>query len=75
MSSLIWTSEPPREPGFYWLNVNGKLSVVHVRVGNGKRTALYTFPSTDPNATPTYPIEYIKGQWAGPIIPPEETGG
>ena len=65
---LVWTSEPPTEPGWWWYDFNGEFGSTPTEV----------WVTTDeiwarPLGTISRPIHEWKGRWAGPIPEPRES--
>ena len=61
---LTCTSEPPTQPGTYWLRREGSSReiMVHLRITDGELTVLW--PNID------QPVAKLKeAQWRGPIPP------
>jgi hypothetical protein len=65
---MIWTTNKPTEPGWYWWRTKfvkggdwyeGLLNVIEYPLGS-----LYVKGYGN--------LETMNGQWAGPILPPEE---
>jgi hypothetical protein len=66
-AAVIWTTEPPTKPGWYWHRESGEAVVVKVlSVGNDYRSDLIELDGDDGPY-------YVRptGQWAGPLKPPE----
>jgi len=69
--SLVWTKEPPTEPGWYWTGVRhkGKLSQEIVEVALVQFGLGYWSHITDDWEMVQRPVGYF---WAGPIPQPTE---
>jgi hypothetical protein len=63
---LHWTSEKPTVPGWYWrrYNSSGVLIIEIVKiVSSGSKLVVRDFGGV---------IDFLLGEWAGPLVPPEE---
>ena len=66
---LIWTSEKPTQPGWYWTRTTyGKrVSVTIQRVKQWDDGSCYVYAGK--------PVERHQCEWSGPLTPPQEPGG
>ena len=63
---LHWTKEKPTVPGWYWrrYNSSGVLIIEIVKiVSSGSKLVVRDFGGV---------IDFLLGEWAGPLVPPEE---
>jgi len=79
---MIWTSSAPTTPGWYWWRrLKGDRTLDHqciieVVTIHGKLFMSDTGDATlSYYATERFKNGVQKNEWAGPIAPPEETGG
>ena len=68
--ALVWSSEPPKVPGYYWCRdekYSSVVEVVQMRDAWGKDSLFLFYPGNDVEA-------YIPQgrEWAGPIQAPQE---
>ncbi len=72
MLELVWTSEPPTEPGAYGLvelDENDGVVGVHITLEPESLTPIVWFPGSSKPC----PVYYMKNcRWAGPIPEPRE---
>ena len=73
---LIWTTEKPGNPGFYWFkgllegNYGGRGVILSTVVDIASRDDQH-FEVYFPQGESPVPLSGCNGQWAGPLTPPE----
>ncbi|MEW6543423.1 MAG: hypothetical protein AB1411_07415 [Nitrospirota bacterium] len=65
MAALTWTWETPMKPGWYWYRGSGETDPFIVEVDE---SGCFQWPDGGYQEA-----KLAKGQWAGPIPPPEES--
>lgn len=69
-AALQWSSEPPTEPGLYWLWEQGKkAALVEVRIYHYQDESFSHVHWLNSHSSL---MEDVSGQWAGPLLPPKE---
>ena len=64
---MKWTTDKPTVPGWYWWRSDSKRGPIVVNVYRLSKIWCCSFPDDEP-----CPVNYAKGEWAGPIAEPEE---
>lgn len=67
---MKWTTEPPKEPGYYWLRVLVATRIVYISKAMYEDSLVYEI-GTD-SVTRLSNSVLKDAQWAGPIPEPEE---
>lgn len=75
--SLVWTKEPPTEPGWYWARTKQEYPRVAMVYVDGAAPFLEMKASLEWGGSPSSHIgrPYHVWQWAGPIPQPTEPEG
>jgi len=69
---LRWTSEPPTEPGWYWLEYHLYSSLVEVIIRPGHNYLIWDYVKPFSPRNSISVAEMGKAKWAGPIPRPQE---
>jgi hypothetical protein len=71
---VTWTTDPPTEPGYYWLERprRGEFVAVLVRVlPHPTDGILFAEPVDRALSDGPHPVSvFVVGRWAGPLVPP-----
>ena len=67
MSEAGWTSEKPTEAGWYWNRISGAVGIALITRRDGRLYAWLKFK--DAWLTREGWLDYIHGEWLGPITP------
>lgn len=62
--ALLWTSDKPTQPGWYWWRSAGEQRVVQVVTNDSDCLALWYHASEV--------VRHMDGEWAGPLVLPQE---
>ncbi len=70
---MTWTSEPPKEPGWYWLYTFGAVEIVKIVYSDYHKELWLEKMGTGMHQKYSKFLEQqIPHKWAGPIPEPEE---
>ena len=67
MTEAGWTSEKPTEAGWYWNRISGAVGIALITRRDGRLYAWLKFK--DAWLTREGWLDYIHGEWLGPITP------
>lgn len=70
---LRWTTEKPLSSGWYWYKDGTASVVVSVEIGTFDSFHIEWVWFT--GARTQVPLASLRGEWAGPLDPPQEPGG
>lgn len=70
---MKWTSEPPKEPGWYWYKDPSETpSVAYVYDKSHGSLMIENCPGPERSMVLTFHPDRTRGLWSGPIPEPEE---